>query len=1203
MCCSHAELGGCADAETTARKDTTTTSVAPRRKTKSLSSFSAGETPTLPLPRCASHSAKRAAKSAGSKGSSADSPPPGSPKAVEESSKELEEKIKSYRKAEPEFPTEINKIDMECLKTKLAILTGHRDVDGHGVIMFDTAKVTKACTVENVGKILLYYSTIAREEIVCKGFTVLVDVRGATPASAELITAVLYNLQANLPGAVNKILVLAANINDAAATILLNSSFKCLLLKSCEALIPYIDEDQLPTQTGGKYAYNHDDWIKYRMKIEPFIDQCRAAANHLLSLMQELKGARLPTTAQGTSEVIDRHKHYISCTFDDPELTSLQTEGDRIMAELQRVERLTALELTPDYRDTVERVGVLYKEVQKVMLKLAKAAENRIHKLENCLQMKTFEEESNNLLSWLRTVAAAELTQHQAVTDNLRDSRNQERNFDKFYFTAMENIAKGADLVEEAGIVTDGSQEMGVCVRELSKTLKREMKGFSARLEDTREVIENTAQCYKLLDKAYEWALQAMKYISTMKMELHSASAEGLAKLSDSLKVCIFLHVVGYWFLITSPGGEYGRIRRRDDEPLATAGPANEQPSAAPAARSPRGRARAGHDPPRHRSSIAGRPPSGQQAAAQQPAESGIAKATKASWALHREGGASDADELLGPLQARARDAALFDEACRRSSFVARAAASRSITCTLLTGDARSSLPEGASGPASAGEQVWDGPPRINSDNKEEHISHSISDFRLSEDEAKSRRTLQLIMSEMYQTEQDYVNSLGYIIDHYFPEMEREDLPQELRGKRNVVFGNIEKIYEFHSQYFLGALDQFRDAPFHVGQIFLRYENQFYLYSLYNKNKPKSDELLAEIGSNFFRTKQLQLGDKMDLASYLLKPVQRMGKYALLLKQILQECPVTDPYHQELRAAEEMVKFQLRHGNDLLAMDALREADVSVQEQGQLLRQEEFLILQGRRKCLRHIFLFEDLILFSKTKHNVSKGGHETYQYKHSIKMTDVGLTEQMGDSPTKFEIWFRRRTSRDTYIIQAATPEIRLAWVKEISKLLWKQALRSRSIRLHEMTSMGVGSRPMMDLKTSSHQINDRTINPPVCQQLNINASRFRNSIAVSSFEHLQLQQNKRPHSVISISSSSSSNSSQSAQSFLSYGAAGPLIDVNDSPHSRHRPASMHSAESGICADISTIESVSDVSEITEISKTHRTDSAGESLAPAVVV
>lgn len=72
--------------------------------------------------------------------------------------------------------------------------------------------------------------------------------------------------------------------------------------------------------------------------------------------------------------------------------------------------------------------------------------------------------------------------------------------------------------------------------------------------------------------------------------------------------------------------------------------------------------------------------------------------------------------------------------------------------------------------------------------------------------------------------------------------------------------------------------------------------------------------------------KQLALEDKMDLASYLLKPVQRMGKYALLLQQLMKaaQSDITD-----LQEAEAMVRFQLRHGNDLLAMDSLRECDVS----------------------------------------------------------------------------------------------------------------------------------------------------------------------------------------------------------------------------------------------------------------------------------
>ena len=42
---------------------------------------------------------------------------------------------------------------------------------------------------------------------------------------------------------------------------------------------------------------------------------------------------------------------------------------------------------------------------------------------------------------------------------------------------------------------------------------------------------------------------------------------------------------------------------------------------------------------------------------------------------------------------------------------------------------------------------------------------------------------------------------------------------------------------------------------------------------------------------------------------------------------------------RSLRDAEELVKFQLRHGNDLLTMDSIRDCDVNLKEQGNLLRQ------------------------------------------------------------------------------------------------------------------------------------------------------------------------------------------------------------------------------------------------------------------------
>jgi len=54
-------------------------------------------------------------------------------------------------------------------------------------------------------------------------------------------------------------------------------------------------------------------------------------------------------------------------------------------------------------------------------------------------------------------------------------------------------------------------------------------------------------------------------------------------------------------------------------------------------------------------------------------------------------------------------------------------------------------------------------------------------------------------MREMIGTERDYVRSLYYVIENYIDELLREDIPQPLRGQRNVIFGNIEKIFEFHN--------------------------------------------------------------------------------------------------------------------------------------------------------------------------------------------------------------------------------------------------------------------------------------------------------------------------------------------------------------------------------------------------------------------
>ena len=46
-----------------------------------------------------------------------------------------------------------------------------------------------------------------------------------------------------------------------------------------------------------------------------------------------------------------------------------------------------------------------------------------------------------------------------------------------------------------------------------------------------------------------------------------------------------------------------------------------------------------------------------------------------------------------------------------------------------------------------------------------------------------------------------------------------------------------------------------------------------------------------------------ELKDKLDLASYLIKPVQRLGKYSLLLRDIINCCDNKDPRVVEIKVS------------------------------------------------------------------------------------------------------------------------------------------------------------------------------------------------------------------------------------------------------------------------------------------------------------
>lgn len=84
-----------------------------------------------------------------------------------------------------------------------------------------------------------------------------------------------------------------------------------------------------------------------------------------------------------------------------------------------------------------------------------------------------------------------------------------------------------------------------------------------------------------------------------------------------------------------------------------------------------------------------------------------------------------------------------------------------------------------------------------------------------------------------------------------------------------------------------------------------------------------------------------------------------------------------------------MTDFVLRHGNDLLAIESLRGCDTNIASMGRILRVGNLVIIDSLSKHHRKVFLFENCILFSKTRRHGKTGptGSDVYDFKQLYRV------------------------------------------------------------------------------------------------------------------------------------------------------------------------------------------------------------------------
>uniref|UniRef100_A0AAQ4PWX3 FERM, ARH/RhoGEF and pleckstrin domain protein 2 n=1 Tax=Gasterosteus aculeatus aculeatus TaxID=481459 RepID=A0AAQ4PWX3_GASAC len=408
------------------------------------------------------------------------------------------------------------------------------------------------------------------------------------------------------------------------------------------------------------------------------------------------------------------------------------------------------------------------------------------------------------------------------------------------------------------------------------------------------------------------------------------------------------------------------------------------------------------------------------------------------------------------------------------------------------------------------------------------------SNPRLEEEEEGRRKRYPtdkayFIAKEILTTERTYLKDLEVITVWFRSAVIKENaMPEVLM---NLLFSNIDPIYEFH-RGFLKELDQ-RLALWegrsnaHVKGDFQRIGDvmlgNMCALKEFTGFLQKHDEVLTELEKASKRLKKLETVYKefelqkvcyLPLNTFLLKPIQRLMHYKLILERL---CKHYSPAHRDHDDCKEALK---------------EVAEIAAQLQSSLIRLENFQKLTElqrdligienltgpgrefiREGCLykltkkglqqRMFFLFSDMLLYT------SKGVTATNQFKVHGQLPLHGMIESENEwsVPHCFTIYSAQRT-----VVVAASSRVEMGkWIEDLNlaidlakksqekifPLLWSQSAFQCTVSLEQESEDDMNSSHTSLDKQTHHRANTTM---HVCWHRNTSVSMSDHSQAVEN-------------------------------------------------------------------------------------------------------
>ncbi|XP_026852077.2 guanine nucleotide exchange factor DBS isoform X2 [Electrophorus electricus] len=928
---------------------------------------------------------------------------------------------------------------IEQLHKQFALLSGGRGRDGAPIITFPEYSGFNELPDEDFVNVVTYLTSIPSLDAASIGFIIIIDRRRDKWSSVK---ASLARIAGAFPANLQLVLVLRPSrfFQRAIADIGIrlhreDFKMKIVMLNSLSDLHGYVDKGQLTCELGGSLQYCHSQWLHHRTAIENFAVTVKSTAQMLQKFGTDLSETELPNDVQCTKDLLTAHTEKRNKLKD--ELKLAMNQGTTLLSCIKaQASKTESHVLNPDEMDnqtTVERLMAQLDETENAFEQFW----SKHHvKLEQCLQLRHFEQDFREVKACLDSLMAALMWLSDlgdcvtGVEQILADLRRLETSAEDCLEKAQLQAGHGEQLIQSGHYAVDS-------IRPKCVELHHICDDFSNETKKKYDVLSKSLAIHTGIDKVNHWCECGVYLLASQavdKCQSQEGAETALLELEN--------------YMTTAEQQQLGQLKDlyNQNELVLT-----------------------------------------------QPIK------VKVQTALKR---LEEAEEMF-----RKRRVSLKKLSAKQTRPVQpvaprpEASPKRALTKT--------PRPTGPTLNRRGSEQSSSRQPSEADPTKKRNIRKSKGGIKIevmreesqggsthvlvpSESEESLCDRRRHIMTELIETERLYVEELQSIMQGYAAALGDSELahviPAVLENNSDVLFGNLPEIYDFHNKMFLRELENCVEKPELVAKCFLKRKEELQVYEKYCQNKPRSEALWRQCGDSvFFQECQRRLDHKLSLDAYLLKPVQRITKYQLMLKEML-KCSRSSEGMAELEEALATVLEIIKSVNDSMHQIAITGFEGNLNDLGKLLMQGSFNVWADHKKghskvkdlarfkpMQRHLFLYNNMLLFCKKREETSDG-HEkspSYSFKHSLKMSAVGITENVKGDVKKFEIWYNGR--EEVYIIQASSMDVKNMWVSEIRKVLTVQleACREAS-QLHQRITENIYHAPMRNVRKVSLRQSD---------------------------------------------------------------------------------------------------------------------------------